>query len=167
MPVDALLRRRAQRRVDPVGEGGRLDLDARPEAVRLGAGGVELLGHFERREDGVRKVGLAREGLPEAPQTLVDALREVPRRYPDLDLGLWHLGGTRIPFGKGALVTMDAAMGADLLELVHPRRTVPIHNDDYRVFTSPRSAFLAETTRRALPGVRAVDIGERVVLPLP
>ena len=97
---------------------------------------------------------------------LVDALREVPRRYPDLDLGLWHLGGTRIPFGRGALVTMDAAMGADLLELVHPRRTVPIHNDDYGVFTSPRNAFLAEATRRALPGVRAVDTGERVALPL-
>ena len=28
---------------------------------------------------------------------LVDDLRQVPVRHPDLDLGLWHLGGTRIP----------------------------------------------------------------------
>ncbi len=98
---------------------------------------------------------------------LIDELREVPRRYPHLDLGLWHLGGTRIPFGRGVLVTMDARMGADLLELVHPVRTVPIHNDDYGVFTSPRSAFLAEAERRGLAGVRAVDRGETVPLPLP
>lgn len=43
---------------------------------------------------------------------LIEDLLEVPRRYPDLDLGLWHLGGTRI---LGMLVTMDATQGADLL----------------------------------------------------
>jgi len=98
---------------------------------------------------------------------LIEDLRELPRRHPHLDLGLWHLGGTRIPFGRGMLVTMDASMGADLLELVHPDRTVPIHNDDYGVFTSPRGAFLAEVDRRGLTGVRAVDRGETVPLPLP
>ncbi len=98
---------------------------------------------------------------------LVDALREVPARHPDLDLGLWHLGGTRIPgiLGLGVLVTMDARQGADLLELVRPRTTVPIHNDDYGVFTSPRSAFLAEVERRGLRGVRPLDRGETMVLP--
>ncbi len=98
---------------------------------------------------------------------LIEDLRELPRRHPHLDLGLWHLGGTRIPFGRGMLVTMDASMGADLLEIVHPDRTVPIHNDDYGVFTSPRGAFLAEADRRGLTGVRAVDRGETVPLPLP
>jgi len=98
---------------------------------------------------------------------LTEDLRELPRRHPHLDLGLWHLGGTRIPFGRGMLVTMDASMGADLLEIVHPDRTVPIHNDDYGVFTSPRGAFLAEVDRRGLTGVRAVDRGETVMLPLP
>jgi L-ascorbate metabolism protein UlaG (beta-lactamase superfamily) len=98
---------------------------------------------------------------------LLDALREVPRRHPDLDLGLFHLGGTRIPFGKGLLVTMDGRMGADLLEIVRPVRTVPVHHDDYGVFASPRSEFLAEVQRRGLPGVRPVDLGQTVPLPLP
>jgi L-ascorbate metabolism protein UlaG (beta-lactamase superfamily) len=100
--------------------------------------------------------------------TLVhDDLREVPRRHPDLDVGLWHLGGTRIPAGLpfGLMVTMDAAQGADLLGLVRPGRTVPVHHSDYGVFTSPLSDFLAEAERRGLPGVRPVEPGQ--VLPLP
>ncbi len=61
---------------------------------------------------------------------------------------------------------MDAATGADLLEMVRPARTVPVHNDDYGVFTSPRADFLAEVTRRGLAGVRPVDRGATVPLPL-
>ena len=102
--------------------------------------------------------------------TLVhDDLREIPRRHPDLDLGLWHLGGTRIPgiLGLGLLVTMDGRQGAELLELVRPRRTVPIHHDDYGVFRSRLSDFLAEVERRGLEGVRPVARGETVPLPLP
>ena len=98
---------------------------------------------------------------------LVDELREVPARYPDLDLGLWHLGGTRIPgvLGLGVLVTMDGREGAQLLELVRPRTTVPIHYDDYGVFTSPLSEFLAEVERRGLTGVRPVARGGTLTLP--
>jgi L-ascorbate metabolism protein UlaG (beta-lactamase superfamily) len=98
---------------------------------------------------------------------LVDELRQVPERHPDLDLGLWHLGGTRIPgiLGLGVLVTMDGREGADLLELVHPRTTVPIHYDDYGVFTSPLSAFLAEVERRGLTGVRPLERGQVLTLP--
>ncbi len=98
---------------------------------------------------------------------LVDDLREVPRRHPSLDLGVWHLGGTRIPgvLGLGPLVTMDGRQGADLLELVRPRTTVPVHHDDYGVFRSPLSDFLAEVERRGLPGVRPLRRGERLALP--
>ena len=102
--------------------------------------------------------------------TLVhDDLREVPRRHPDLDVGLWHLGGTRIPgaFGLGILVTMDGAQGAELVELVRPRRVVPIHHSDYGVFTSPLSAFLARCERRGLDGIRPVDPGATMPLPPP
>jgi L-ascorbate metabolism protein UlaG (beta-lactamase superfamily) len=102
--------------------------------------------------------------------TLVhDDLREVPSRYPSLDVGLWHLGGTRIPgvLGLGMLVTMDGRQGADLLELVHPARTVPIHHGDYGVFASPLSDFLDEVERRGLPGVRPVERGQTVPLPPP
>ncbi len=94
-------------------------------------------------------------------------LAEVPRRYPHLDIGVWHLGGTRIPAGwrLGPLVTMDAQQGADLLALVRPARTIPIHHGDYGVFASPVEDFLAEVARRGLPGVRTAVRG--VPLPLP
>lgn len=68
-----------------------------------------------------------------------------------------------LPFG--VMVTMDGVQGADLLELVRPARTVPVHHDDYGVSTSPLSDFLAEVERRGLPGVRPVEPGQ--VLPLP
>jgi L-ascorbate metabolism protein UlaG (beta-lactamase superfamily) len=90
-----------------------------------------------------------------------DDLREIPRRHPELDLGLWHLGGTRV---LGLLVTMDAKLGADLLEMITPRTTVPIHYDDYTVFKSPLQDFLDEVGRRGLRGVHPIARGE--VLPL-
>ncbi|MBW3640005.1 MAG: MBL fold metallo-hydrolase [Actinobacteria bacterium] len=98
-----------------------------------------------------------------------DDLREVPQRHPHLDVGLWHLGGTRIPgaFGLGLLVTMDGRQGADLLELVRPQRTVPIHHGDYPVFRSPVTDFLAEVEQRGLTGVRPVERGQRLPLPPP
>jgi len=98
---------------------------------------------------------------------VVDDLREIPVRHPSLDLGLWHLGGTRIPglLGLGVLVTMDGRQGAELLQLVRPRVTVPIHYDDYGVFTSPLQDFLDEVERRGLTGVRPLRRGERMVLP--
>jgi L-ascorbate metabolism protein UlaG (beta-lactamase superfamily) len=102
--------------------------------------------------------------------TLVhDDLHEVPRRHPDLDVGLWHLGGTRIPgaFGLGVMVTMDGRQGADLLEIVRPARTVPVHHSDYGMFTSPLSEFLAEVERRGLTGVLPVDPGQTIALPPP
>ena len=95
---------------------------------------------------------------------MVDDLREVPRRHPHLDLGIWHLGGTKV---LGLTVTMDGRQGADLLELVHPERCVPVHHDDYGVFRSPLRDFLAEVERRGLSGVRPVARGETVPLPLP
>jgi L-ascorbate metabolism protein UlaG (beta-lactamase superfamily) len=98
---------------------------------------------------------------------VVDDLREIPSRHPSLDLGLWHLGGTRIPgvFGLGVMVTMDGRAGADLLEIVHPRVTVPVHYDDYGVFTSPLQKFLDEVDRRGISGVRPLKRGEQLLLP--
>ena len=43
--------------------------------------------------------------------------------------------------------------------------TVPVHHDDYRVFRSPLSDFLALAARRNVPTrVRTVARGERVSL---
>ena len=56
---------------------------------------------------------------------------------------------------------MDARQGADLLELIRPGSAVPIHYDDYGVFTSPLAAFQAETQRRGIGHlVRIVHPGE-------
>jgi L-ascorbate metabolism protein UlaG (beta-lactamase superfamily) len=69
---------------------------------------------------------------------LHDRLQEVPRRFPHLDVGLFHLGGTRV---LGLLVTMDAAQGLRAVQLVAPDLAVPIHYDDYTVFKSPIEDF--------------------------
>jgi L-ascorbate metabolism protein UlaG (beta-lactamase superfamily) len=91
--------------------------------------------------------------------TLVhNRLEEIPRRYPDIDLGLVHLGGTRV---LGVLVTMDAAQGVRALRIVRPRTAVPIHYDDYTVFKDPLDNFKQAAASAALPtDVRYVARGE-------
>ena len=69
---------------------------------------------------------------------LFDDLGEIPRRFPDIDLALLHLGGTRV---LGVLVTMDAAQGVRALQIVRPKTAVPIHYHDYTVFKDPLSTF--------------------------
>jgi L-ascorbate metabolism protein UlaG (beta-lactamase superfamily) len=100
---------------------------------------------------------------------LVDQLREIPRRYGDIDAAVLHLGGTRIPPGVpgGLLVTMDAAQGADLVELVGARANVPVHHDDYGAFTSSLQDFRDEVTRRGLEQqITWVERGQAVPLPV-
>jgi L-ascorbate metabolism protein UlaG (beta-lactamase superfamily) len=90
-------------------------------------------------------------------------LAQIPRRFPDIDAMLIHLGGTRI---LGILLTMDADQGAALTQLVGPGLTIPIHYDDYPVFRSPLSDFLSTmATRDPAHQVRAVARGEKVALP--
>jgi L-ascorbate metabolism protein UlaG (beta-lactamase superfamily) len=91
--------------------------------------------------------------------TLVhDRLEEIPRRYPDIDLALIHLGGTRV---LGVLVTMDARQGVKALQIVRPRTAVPIHYHDYTVFKDPLATFKEAVTTAALPTtVRYVGHGE-------
>lgn len=75
----------------------------------------------------------------------VEELQEIRRRCPDVDAAVVHLGGTRV---LGALVTMDATEGCQLLDLVQPRRAVPVHYDDYPVFKSPLADFAREADQR-------------------
>lgn len=77
--------------------------------------------------------------------TLVfDDLRDIPKRFPHIDLALLHLGGTRI---VGILVTMDGRQGVEMLQLLQPDAAVPIHYDDYPVFKSPLEDFLEEAKK--------------------
>ena len=81
----------------------------------------------------------ARLSLYITGDTLIhDALNEIPRRYPHIDLGLLHLGGTRV---LGLTVTMDARQGVEALRRIGPRTAIPIHYNDYGAFKSPLSDF--------------------------
>ena len=89
-------------------------------------------------------------------------LGEVLERCGPLDVLIPHLGGTK---ALGLTVTMDARQGADLVELLKPPVTVPVHFDDYDRFRSPLGDFFAEVGRRELPGeLRPVQRGETISL---
>ncbi|ELY68719.1 MBL fold metallo-hydrolase [Natrinema versiforme] len=76
-----------------------------------------------------------------------DALEEIPERYPEIDLALLHLGGTRI---LGVLLTMDAEQGAEAVDLIDADTAIPIHYNDYEVFRSPLSNFKAAVEKAGL-----------------
>lgn len=82
---------------------------------------------------------------------VIDELREIPQRFPDIDIALLHLGGTRV---LGILVSMDAKQGIEAMRIVDPALAIPIHYNDYDVFTSPLSDFQDE--------VRAAGLEDRV-----
>lgn len=89
-------------------------------------------------------------------------LREVVDRFGPIDAMIIHLGGTRV---LGMLVTMDADQGAALVDLLRPGVTVPVHHEDYPVFSSPLGDFIERWRRDPLPGeLRTVAPGERVRL---
>lgn len=72
--------------------------------------------------------------------TLVyEDLREIPQRYPDINLALLHLGGTKV---FGILLTMDAKQGVQAIQIIAPQLSIPIHYNDYTVFKSPLEDFM-------------------------
>jgi L-ascorbate metabolism protein UlaG (beta-lactamase superfamily) len=96
---------------------------------------------------------------------LHEALEEIPRRYPDIDLGLIHLGGTRV---LGVLVTMDADQGVRALQLVRPKVAVPIHHGDYTVFKDPLDSFRkAAGTAAVATDIHYLERGETFRIPFP
>src|SRR3954454_13412681 len=87
---------------------------------------------------------------------------QVLERCGPLDVVIPHLGGTK---ALGFTVTMDARQGADLVELLRPPVTVPVHFDDYDRFKSPLGDFVAEVAKRQLPGeIRTVHRGDTISL---
>jgi L-ascorbate metabolism protein UlaG (beta-lactamase superfamily) len=92
----------------------------------------------------------------------VPELRRIRERFPDIDVMITHLGGTKV---LGVLVTMDGRQGADLVETIEPAAVVPVHHDDYPVFRSPLEDFVAEMRRRGQDGkLRQVARGATVGL---
>jgi len=92
----------------------------------------------------------------------VPRLNEVSERFPDVDVMVTHLGGTKV---LGVLVTMDGRQGTDLVERVRPRTVVPVHYDDYGVFRSPLADFVDEMSSRGHAArLRTVGRGQTVDL---
>jgi L-ascorbate metabolism protein UlaG (beta-lactamase superfamily) len=98
--------------------------------------------------------------------TLVhDRLREIPRRFPDIDLAMLHLGGTRV---LGIFVTMDARQGLEAMRIMDARTTVPIHYNDYTRFESPLEDFQRAVTDAGLDDrVRYLAHGETYEFEVP
>ncbi|MDQ3041522.1 MAG: MBL fold metallo-hydrolase, partial [Acidobacteriota bacterium] len=69
---------------------------------------------------------------------IIDELEEIPRRFPEIDIGLFHLGGTRV---LGIMVTMDDKQGVEAIQIINPETAIPIHYNDYDVFKSPLEDF--------------------------
>jgi L-ascorbate metabolism protein UlaG (beta-lactamase superfamily) len=67
-----------------------------------------------------------------------DDLNDIPKRFPGVDLMAMHLGGTRV---LGVLVTMDDQQGIEMVRIIKPVTTIPIHYNDYDVFKSPLEEF--------------------------
>jgi len=79
---------------------------------------------------------------------LIDSLEDIPRRYPDIDLGLIHTGGTTFLV---TVVTMTGEQAVKAVEITKPRTAIPIHYNDFSVFLSGlddfKKAAQASTTR--------------------
>lgn len=69
---------------------------------------------------------------------LHDWLKDIPRRYPGIDLGLIHTGGTTMLV---TVVTMTGEQGVQAVEITRPRTAIPIHYNDFSVFMSGLDDF--------------------------
>ncbi|MDQ3873684.1 MAG: MBL fold metallo-hydrolase [Thermoproteota archaeon] len=73
--------------------------------------------------------------------TIFDDIKDIPKHYPDIDLAMFHLGGTTV---LGIVVTMDAKEGIEMLRIIKPKKVIPIHYNDYDVFKSSLEEFQNE-----------------------
>jgi hypothetical protein len=69
---------------------------------------------------------------------LIDSLEDIPRRYPNIDLGLIHTGGTTFLV---TVVTMTGEQGVKAVEITKPHTAIPIHYNDFSVFLSGLDDF--------------------------
>ena len=92
-------------------------------------------------------------------------IKQIPKRFPGVDLALLHLGGTRV---AGLLVTMDAKQGVEALRIIAPSIAIPIHYNDYTVFKSPLEDFKQEVRAAGLEHiVRYLEHGETYEFEIP
>jgi L-ascorbate metabolism protein UlaG (beta-lactamase superfamily) len=63
---------------------------------------------------------------------------DIPERYPGIDLGLIHAGGTTLFV---TVVTMTGPQAVRAVEITRPRTAIPIHYNDYSLFLSGLDDF--------------------------
>ncbi len=96
---------------------------------------------------------------------LFDQLREIPRRFEDIDMALLHLGGVKI---MGILLTMDGKQGAQALRMVAPKTAIPVHFNDYKMFKSPLDDFKQAVREAGLESkVKYLNQGETYIFDVP
>jgi L-ascorbate metabolism protein UlaG (beta-lactamase superfamily) len=89
-------------------------------------------------------------------------LNAIPQVFPEIDVAVLHLGGTRI---MGKTVTMDAEHGLELMRLLNAKVTIPVHYNDYTVFQSPLEDFQQLVRENHMDKrVQYVSHGEQVAL---
>ena len=85
-------------------------------------------------------------------------LKDIPRFYPGIDLGLIHTGGTTMLL---TVVTMTGEQGVRAAEITRPRTAIPIHYNDFSVFMSGLDDFKkAARASTASTGFRYLAHGE-------
>jgi L-ascorbate metabolism protein UlaG (beta-lactamase superfamily) len=76
-----------------------------------------------------------------------DGLAELRDRFGEMDVAFLHLGGMRL---MGVLMTMDAAQGVQLVNLLQPSVAIPIHYNDYGTFGSSLAEFVTAVNEAGL-----------------
>ncbi|WP_433356864.1 MBL fold metallo-hydrolase [Microtetraspora malaysiensis] len=79
---------------------------------------------------------------------LHNRLYDIPRHYPDIDLGLFHTGGTTLFL---TTVTMTGAQAVRCAEIVRPHTAIPIHYNDFSVFHSGLDDFKKAAAASSTP----------------
>jgi L-ascorbate metabolism protein UlaG (beta-lactamase superfamily) len=87
---------------------------------------------FEREGENLLRLYISGDTL------VIDELNEIPKRFPGVDIGIFHLGGTRV---LGIMVTMDDEQGVEAIKIINPDTAIPVHYNDYDVFKSPLEDF--------------------------
>ena len=76
-----------------------------------------------------------------------EELAEIRDRFGAVDVAFLHLGGMRL---MGVTVTMDAAQGVQLINLLQPRLAIPIHYNDYGTSRSTLAEFVTAVNEAGL-----------------
>jgi L-ascorbate metabolism protein UlaG (beta-lactamase superfamily) len=92
-------------------------------------------------------------------------LKQIPQRYPDIDLALLHLGGARV---FGIMLTMDGKQGVEAIQIIAPRTVIPIHFNDYTIMKSPIEEFMKAVAAAGLENqVRYLNHGDTYTFEVP